>query len=229
MKKNLIVLILLACSGMGYAQHLMVEGKSELKALPDEAVLVLTLTEVAMTTSEVTNALNRKSKTVSDALKKSGAKAYTFTADNYYVNVNRVYTKGTAKDSGYVASQQLRVVVSDTGTDLVKAIEAVQQAENLSFQLQFRVSEVKRKGYEEELLKLALEDAKRQARVIAETMGITEFRVHQVDYTTGTTFPPIMYRAEAMMMKAADDRVGPTLQVEEQTISDRVKVVFTFE
>jgi uncharacterized protein YggE len=214
---------------MGYAQQLLVEGKSELKALPDEAVLLLTLTETAMTTSEVTSALNRKSKTVSDALKKSGAKSYTFTADNYYVNVNRVYTKGTAKDSGYVASQQLRVVVSDTGTDLVKAMDAVQEAANLSFQLQFRVSETKRKGYEEELLKLALEDAKRQAHVIAETMGITEFRVHQVDYTAGTTFPPIMYRAEAMMMKAADDRVGPTLQVEEQTISDRVKVTFTFE
>jgi len=229
MKKLLLTALLVGGVFLGYAQQILVEGKSELKALPDEAVLLLTLTETAMTTSDVTNALNKKSKAVSDALKKSGAKDYTFTADNYYVNVNRIYTKGTSKDSGYVASQQLRVVVTDTGDHLVKAMEAVQQAVDFSFQLQFRVSEDKRKGYETELLKLALEDAKRQAQVIAETMGITEFRVHQVDYTSGTTFPPVLYRAEAMMMKMADDRVGPTLQAEEQTISDNVRVTFRFE
>lgn len=228
MKKLLLTALLVAGAFLGYSQQILVEGKSELKASPDEAVLLLSLAETAMTTSEVTNALNRKSKAVSDALKKSGVKGYTFTADNYFVNVNRIYTRGTAKDSGYVASQQLRVVVSDTGVDLVKAMEAVQQAVDLGFQLQFRLSEVKRKGYETELLKLALEDAKRQAKVIAETMGITEFRVHQVDYTSGTTFPPVMYRAEAMMMKASDDRVGPTVQAEDQTISDSVRVTFRF-
>ncbi|WP_209332422.1 SIMPL domain-containing protein [Lunatimonas salinarum] len=229
MKTFLLTILLTAGTCLGYSQQILVEGKSEMKVLPDEAVLLLTLSETAMTTSEVTNALNKKAKEVSEALKKSGVKDYDFSAENYYVNVNRIYTKGTAKDSGYVASQLIRVVVGDTSEGLVKAMEAVQQAVDLSFQLQFRISEGKRKGYETQLLTWALEDAKRQAQVIAEAMGISEYQVHQVDYTSSTTFPPVMYRAEAMMMKASDDRVGPTLQADEQTISDAVRVTFRFE
>ncbi|MEX2565988.1 MAG: SIMPL domain-containing protein, partial [Cyclobacteriaceae bacterium] len=45
-----------------------VEGKSERKVIPDEALILVSLTEKGLKTSEVTNGLNKKSKMVSDAL-----------------------------------------------------------------------------------------------------------------------------------------------------------------
>lgn len=234
--KNLLILgfglLLFVHSAHAQQQEksqITVEGSSELKILPDEAVVSINLTEKAMSTSEVTNALNKKSKAVSDALKKSGVEGYTFTADNYYVNINRIYTKGTAKDSGYVATQQLRVVVKDTEKDLIKIVEQVQQATDMGFQLQFRISEEKKKSYGEELLRLALQDAKRKAEVIADALDLSGLKVHQVDYAGRQSFQPVMYRAEAMMMKASDDRVAPTLNPDEQTISDSVRVTFRFD
>ncbi|MEX2569639.1 MAG: SIMPL domain-containing protein, partial [Cyclobacteriaceae bacterium] len=178
--------------------------------------------------SEVTNGLNKKSKMVSDALKDSGVEDYQFTADNYYVNINRIYTKGSAKDSGYVASQSLKILVKDTEKDLLKIVETLHQTTNMTFQLQFRISEEKRKVYEEDLLKMALENAKLKAGIIAETMDITQYKIHKVDYTSGESFQPVMYRSEAMMMKSAEDRTAPTFNPEEQAISDNVRVVFSF-
>jgi len=209
--------------------RITVEGVSEMKIMPDEALLTISLSEKALTTAEVTNALNKKSKAVSDALKNSGVTGYTFTADNYYVSINRIYTKGSAKDSGYVASQNLRVVVKKTEEDLIKVVETVQQAADMGFQLEFRVSEEKQKSSQEDLLKAALADARKKANIIAGSFELGEIKPFHIDYTSGYSFQPVMYRAEAMMMKSADSRTAPTFNPEEQTISDRVKVIFTFE
>lgn len=234
MKNSLLIVMVLLFGAFSAAAQdksmptIEVEGQSELKVMPDEALIQVNLTEKAMKTAEVTDALNKKSKAVSDALKKSGVDNYTFTADNYYVNINRIYTKGSAKDSGYVASQTLNIVVHDTEKDLVRIVETLHQATDMAFQLNFRISEAKRKSYEKELLELALKDARNKAEIIASTMGIQDIKVHKVDYTSGQSFQPVMYRAEAMMMKTADDRTEPTFNPEEQTISDRLKVVFSF-
>ncbi|MEX2511314.1 MAG: SIMPL domain-containing protein [Cyclobacteriaceae bacterium] len=234
MKKSLLLFlfqILLFGSAWSQDQSLSlieVDGKSEVKVIPDEALILVSLTEKGMKTSEVTNGLNKKSKMVSDALKDSGVADYQFTADNYYVNINRIYTKGTAKDSGYVASQSLKIVVKDTENDLLKVVETLHQVTDMTFQLQFRISEEKRKEYEEELLKMALENAKYKAGIIASTMDIGQYQIHKVVYTSGESFQPVMYRSESMMMKSADDRTAPTFNPEEQTISDKVRVVFSF-
>ncbi|WP_158858742.1 SIMPL domain-containing protein [Lunatibacter salilacus] len=206
-----------------------VEGISEMKIMPDEALITISLSEKALTTAAVTNELNKKSKAVADALKKSGVTDYTFTADNYYVNINRIYTKGTAKDSGYVASQNLRLVVKNTEKDLIKIVETVQQAADMAFQLSFRVSEEKQKSYQENLLKDALTDARKKASIIAASFELGNLKPYHIDYSSSQPFQPVMYRAEAMMMKSADTRTEPTFNPEEQTVSDRVKVIFTFE
>jgi uncharacterized protein len=53
-------------------------------------------------------------------------------------------------------------------------------------------------------------------------------KIHRIVYTSGQSFQPVMYRAEARMMKSADDRTGPTFNPDEQTISDRINVSFSF-
>jgi uncharacterized protein YggE len=223
------ILFLLSSAIAQEKPRITVEGISEMKIMPDEALITISLSEKALTTAAVTNELNKKSKAVADALKKSGVSDYTFTADNYYVNINRIYTKGSAKDSGYVASQNLKVVVKNTEKDLIKIVETVQQAADMGFQLAFRVSEEKQKSYQEDLLKAALSDAQKKASIIASSLELGELTPFHIDYSSSQPFQPVMYRAEAMMMKSADARTEPTFNPEEQTVSDRVKVIFTFE
>ena len=176
MKKLLaIVCLFIGFQMMSVAQEtakISVDGKSEIKALPDEALIRVSLTTKAMKTAEATEGLNKKAAAVTTALKKSGVENYELKADNYFVNINRVYTKGTSKDSGYVASQTLRVLVKDTGEDLVKVIEALHNNVDMGFQLEFQLSDNKKKEYETELLQLAISDAKNKAELIANSQNV---------------------------------------------------------
>ncbi len=224
-----ILMMLFFLYQQSYAQApstISVDGKSEIRVMPDEASIRVNLNAKAMTTKEATQTLNEQSKSVEEALKKTGSKAYTFKADNYFVNINRIYTRGSARDSGYLASQTLEITVTDTADELVKIVEALHQSTDMGFQLNFRLSKEKNKSHQDELLRLALEDARHKAEVISETMGLGQLKVQRVEYGHEGTTRPVLYRSEALMAMDSEKRTAPTFVPEEQTISDQVKVVF---
>jgi uncharacterized protein len=208
-----------------------VEGKSEISIMPDEANIQISLVEKAMKVSDATNALNKKTKSIEEALKKTGIEDYDFFVDNYYVYVNRIYTKGTSKDSGYVASQNVRVVVRNIEKDLVKITETLHQTTDMGFNIQLIVSDKLKKASEKQLLELAIEDAKLKADIIAKSLGIEKIKVHRVNYNAQTeNFYPVMREAKMMMANTAMDvSEEPIFRPEERKLQDKVIVVFTFE
>jgi uncharacterized protein len=208
-----------------------VEGKSEISIMPDEANIQISLVEKAMNVSDATNALNKKTKSIEEALKKTGIEDYDFFVDNYYVYVNRIYTKGTSKDSGYVASQNVRVVVRNIEKDLVKITETLHQTTDMGFNIQLIVSDKLKKASEKQLLELAIEDAKLKADIIAKSLGIEKIKVHRVNYNAQTeNFYPVMREAKMMMATTAMDvSEEPIFRPEERKLQDKVIVVFTFE
>jgi hypothetical protein len=209
-------------------KKISVEGKSEIKILPDEALIRVSLVAKAMKTEEATELLNKKAAAVTRGLKKSGVDTYALKADNYFVNVNRVYSKGTSRDSGYVASQTLNVLVKDTGEDLLEIIEVLHGSVDMGFQLQFQLSDIKRKEYKARLLQEAIMDARQKAAIIAESLELGELTVYEVSYGSGNSFQPKMYRSEAMRLNADNQRTAPTIQPDEQTLNDQINVVFVF-
>jgi uncharacterized protein YggE len=235
MKKLLFASLFLLLASTAFAQEniplIEVEGVSEISVMPDEAIIHLSLMEKAMKVADVTNALNKKTKSIEDALKKTKVKDYDFTVDNYYVSVNRVYARGTSRDSGYVASQTIKVRVRNIDKDLVKITESLHQTADMGFNIQFSISENARKSSEKQLLELAIADARSKAGIIASALGISNIQVHRVNYTpsSGNVFP-VMRQAKTMMaMDMMESRQEPTFSPEEQKLSDRVLVSFTFK
>ncbi|PSL06374.1 SIMPL domain-containing protein [Cecembia rubra] len=207
-----------------------VEGLSEISIMPDEAILFIHLTEKALKVSDATNALNKKTKGLEDAIKKSGAKGYDFFVDNYNVYVNRIYTKGTSRDSGYVASQNVRIRVTDIQKELVKITEAVHQSGNLGFNLSMQVSDKLKKESQKKLLEMAIEDAKQKSETIAKTLGVEKVKVFKVQYTPqGNVFYPIMREAKMAMSDMGQVREDPVFRPEEQKLTDKVILIFSFE
>lgn len=233
MKKIIFLLpmILLTLGVMAQQQLIEVEGKSEIRILPDEALIHISLSEKAMKVSDATNSLNKKTKNLEDALKKTGLKSYEFFVDNYFVGVNRIYSRNTSKDSGYVASQTVRIKVSNTGEDLVRITETIHQSGNLGFNISFSVSDKLRKESEKELIELAVADAKRKAEIIAASLGISEVKVHRVAYgNTQKDFFPVARDAKMMMaMEVSDDRSEAVFRPEERKLNDSVTIAFSFE
>lgn len=203
-----------------------VEGFSEKRVAPDEASFQINLEEKAMKVSDAVSVLNKKTQMLADALKNAKIKDYKLIADNYSVDVNRIYRSGTSRDSGYVAHQSLRVVTSSKNEDLQKIVEAIQKSGDMSFNLNFQISEATRKSLEDELLTVALKNAESRAQFIAQTLGIKSIRVHRVSLESQpVTYP---YAKMEMMRTSADAVEPPLLNPDDQSIQKRVYVKYTY-
>jgi uncharacterized protein YggE len=234
MKKLLFALPFLFLIGSVFAQEnniplIEVEGTSELGIMPDEALIYLTLSEKAMKVADATNALNKKTKSIEDALKKTRVDGYTFTVDNYYVNINRIYRNNSSKDSGYVASQTIKVKVKVADQNLIKITEALHQTTDMTYNMHFNVSDALRKSSSSKLLELAIADAKTKAEVIAKSLGLSKLQVQRVSYSSGNIIMPVMRNAKTMMaMDMSESYQEPTFSPEERKLTDRVLVSFRF-
>ncbi|MEN2282814.1 SIMPL domain-containing protein [Algoriphagus sp. SE2] len=200
-----------------------VEGFAERKVAPDEAIFSINLVEKAMKVGDAVEVLNSKTQTLAKALEKARIKDYKLVADNYSVNINRVYRSGYSRDSGYVASQNLMITTSSKNVDLQKIVESIQDSGDMSFNLSFRVSEATQKSLENGLLTEALKNAESRARLIAETLGIKSIRVHRVSLNSSQP----VYKME-MMSARADGGNQPLISPDNQSIRKTVIVKYTY-
>lgn len=230
MKRILILLLSFAFASPLFSQQVQqiplieVEGYAERKVTPDEAVFSISLEEKAMKVNDAVNVLNKKTQNLADALKKGKIKDYKLVADNYSVDVNRIYRSGTAIDSGYVARQGLRIVTSATNEDLQKIVDAIQGAGDMSYNLNFGISETTRKSLENTLLTEALKDAEARAMLIGNTLNLKGLRVFNVNMEPNYRPQPMYANAKVAMAESTDMLV----QMDEQAMTKRVYVKYTY-
>lgn len=233
MKNYLTILLALFLVAPVLAQDNMtvplieVEGFSERKIAPDEASFQINLEEKSMKVTDAVGVLNKKTELLASALKKAKIKDYKLIADNYSVDVNRIYRNGAQRDSGYVARQSLRIVTSSKNEDLQKIVESIQGAGDMSFNLHFQISEATQKSLEDELLTSALKNAESRALLIAQTLNIKSIRVHRVSLDSEPIGRP--YAKMEMMRTSADVAAAPPLlNPDDQSIQKRVYVKYTY-
>jgi uncharacterized protein YggE len=230
MKRILILFFAVAVASPLFAQQIQqiplieVEGYAERKIAPDEAVFSIALEEIALKVNDAVSVLNKKTQNLSEALKKAKIKDYKLVADNYSVDVNRIYRVGSAKDSGYVARQNLRIVTSATNTDLQKIVDAIIEAGDMSYNLHFGISEATRKSLEDTLLTEALKDAEARALLIGTTLALEGLRVFSVTMEPNYRPQPMYLNAKMAMAESAD----MLIQTDDQTITKRVYMKYTY-
>lgn len=208
-----------------------VEGNSEMMIIPDEASIDIHVQKKAMKVSDATKELNEASKKITDAFQQSVLTTYEISANNYYVQVNRIYQKGTSKDSGYVASQKLKIKISNIEQELSKAVELINTIGDQSMNVSFGISKEMQKRYKDQLLESALHDAQSKARKISEIMGLKKTAVYKVQYVSEeSTIHSFQMKTSAMMYdNTRESREDPIFMPEEQKISDKILVTFVFD
>jgi len=208
---------------------IVVEGQSEIKIKPDQANIAVQIQHRAMKASEASQGLNRKTQEITDLIKKSKLGQYDLTTDNYQVNINRIYRKNTMTDSGYIASQTINIKIHDLSNDLVKAVDALGNAPDLQFSMNYMLSDILKQDVQNDLLKLALADARNKANTIKEAMDLQDIQVSKIEYKTQQDFGFPVHRAMAEFSMDSGAKAMPVLLPDEQKISDRVVVTFQFK
>lgn len=202
-----------------------VEGYAERKIAPDEAVFSISLEEKKLKVTDAVSTLNKKTQALAELLKKEKIKDYKLIADNYFVDVNRIYRSGMAKDSGYVARQNLRIITATTNEDLQKIIEAIQKAGEMGYNLHFDVAESTRKSLEDTLLAEALKDAETRALFVGNTLNLQNLKVYHVSMEPAYRPQPMyLVNARAAMPESSETLI----QTEDQTITKRVYIKYTY-
>ncbi|WP_200976128.1 SIMPL domain-containing protein [Echinicola sp. 20G] len=232
-KAFLLFAVILIGSMAAFAQTvsntIQVTGKSEISIIPDEAIVMVNIQKKSLKASDASAMLNKKIKEVENLVKKSDIKDYKITTENYRVNINRIYRDGSAKDSGYIASQTVKIKLENPKNDIVKLVENLNNIEEIMYDVSFSISDEMTKTYEKELLKSALLDAKEKALQISETMELGELKVHNINYSSSQSNYPRPVQMEYMRaQKNMSDGASPTFTPEEQKLSDEVHVTFKF-
>lgn len=201
---------------------LEVSGSASKKVAPDRASFFIQLEEKAIQVTQASEALNKKTTALSKALQKTGIRDYRLVADNYAVSVNRTYHKGSRKDSGYVARQQLQIRTETAPATIQKIITAIESAGDMSYTLQYEVSPELKQSVEEELIKEALQQAARKATLVAETMGIKSLQIHHISF--GQNSQPMHLMNARMDMPSTEALIAP----DSQEIRQEVHVKYTY-
>lgn len=155
----------------------VVTGEGKVSVTPDIANVTLGIRESGPSLKTVQNAVNSKSKTLTDALKKLGVDEKDIKTSSYNVYPQYDYTASIQRIIGYQVSTNYRVTVRDFDkiNDIVVAgtTAGANTVGNISFELNDSTQTEKMNVARQE----AVKDAKSKAEGLAKAAGITLGRV----------------------------------------------------
>lgn len=189
MKRFFIINLFLASTFTLLAQSeknvpsIQVVGVSRKMVTPDLAILIIEITNKNMNFAQTTVGLNDKTKDVSRQIMSAGFKENDIKTTDYQIRVNRIYRADSWIDSGYVASQSVRVEFKYSKETVSKILTTFSKSKTaFDLRFDFKLSEdLKTKVYDD-LIKLAVNDAKAKARVLSESAGVKLKRITDINY-----------------------------------------------
>lgn len=232
-RRTLLFLLLIASPAVAQdtppPRTLAVSGQGEVKVAPDLAVVSFAVETTAPAASSAVAENANKSTALADALKQqlggNGKVSTTgYGLDPVYEQRDRGAAPAAPRITGYIARNEVRA--ETRSIDAVgKLIDAATKAganrvEGLEFTLQ------ERSAAQNDALKLAGQDARRQAEAAAAALGVTLGKI----VTVNANASPIMPR-QYVRMRAAAAEMSTTTPVEagDVTVTANLQVTYAIE
>ena len=162
--------------------YVRVVGSGKATSVPDEAVLTVGVQTRAATAEQAVKDNGPKMQAVMEALKKQGIADSDMQTQGYHVQEEYDYSReGNPKPTGYLVTNQLKVVLKSV--DKVGAVmdAAVKAGANQVHGVMFRLSEEKETQVAQQALREAFKQAGAKAKTLAEQAGGKLGKVLAVD------------------------------------------------
>ena len=232
MKKIMLVFVLFIALGGAYAQEsdnakLQVQGQGKIKVMPDEVVLNLHVMAKDLDYQEAIEKLDDKMNDLQKAVKRLDFEPEELKTINFRVEVNRVYNERSYQDSGYVASQNLKIRFANEKQKINEVISRLMKNNSMpQFNVSFQLSEETKNKLEKELIQLAVSDAKEKAETIAQVAALQLIKIDRINYhTQSDNYFPV--RMESMEMPARKaDSFESDINPEEITLTRTIDIIW---
>jgi uncharacterized protein YggE len=181
-------------------EPMMVSETGKVTVVPDIAKINLGIDSQGQNLKQVQDSVNKKSKILTDALKKLGIDEKDIKTTNYSVNPEYDYLDSPYKINGYRVSTSYEVKITDfekVNDVLTIATESgANIIENISFEVNDKTKEEMTQKARVEAVKLA----KNKAEGLAKASGITLGKIINVTESFVYDYPrPIMYAKEVSL------------------------------
>jgi uncharacterized protein len=178
-----------------------VQGKGEVTAIPDTALVTLGVNKQATNVDVAKQQVDQIINKITQDVKALGIDAKNIKTSNYSINPDYDYTTGTQVPRGYTVNASIEIKV----TPLEKANNAVDIATKDGATqvggIQFVLDDQKQKELEDQARQAAIDNAKEKAESLSKSAGIHLGRVVDVqENTPGDIVKPILN----MSAKTAD-------------------------
>jgi uncharacterized protein YggE len=190
--------------------QLVLQGRGEVTASPDTALVTSGVTSQGATAREALDANTRDMAALIETLKAAGIEARDIQTSGFSVSPNYVYTDARdqngytlpPKINGYIVSNMVTVRVRDLAILGRVLDQAVTVGANTINGVSFSVAEPS--ALYDQARKLAVEDAREKAELYAAAAGVELGHIVVINETPSYSPPqPYMMRAEAADMSAA--------------------------
>ena len=181
-----------ATPGQGQiSNHLEIRGKAEMKATPDEVTCRLRNNVIRQYYDDALKALDREAKEIKKVLVNLDFPENEIKSKNFSIGPNRIYHRGTARDSGFVARQDLEITFKfnkEKVLDLLNEVSDSKAQPSLSFGYDF--AKETEEALENQLIEEAVGDAQNKATIIAQSAGIQLGSIVHIRYDPAPMLQP---------------------------------------
>jgi uncharacterized protein len=185
---------------------LQVVGNSKLFVNPDLGVLIIRLQYKEMNISNAIVGLNNKTKELYKQIDAMGFNEEDIKTLDFQINEHKVYYNNTYNDSGYIASQNVQVEFKNQKETITKILNTFSKSKtNYAVSFNFKLSDAAKSKVEEELIVMAIKDAKKKSKLIASTSEVVLKKIKTINYGTSySSGVPELHDVRFLKASAAD-------------------------
>jgi len=201
--------------------ELAVIGEGKVDVVPDTANVNLGIVvSNAVTVDTAQQRINEVNNAIVASLKDLGIKEEDIKTSNYSINPDYNYQTGDNQITGYSGNATINIKVRNT--DLLPEVisKGTEAGANQVLGTSFIIDEPEK--YREEARNKAIENARKQAKKLANNLGIRLGKVTNIVEESGSAIPPI-FRESAIGIGGDS---SPDLQPGSQTITSTVTLYF---
>jgi len=154
-------------------EPLVVTGQGKVFVTPDIGKITVGIEENGSSLKTVEDNANKKTKTITDALKKLGIEDKDIKTTSYYLYPQYDYSVSNRKITGYQVSATYQVTIKDIDKVNDVIVAATNAGANITGDISFEVNDKTNKEKLQEARELAVAEAKEKAEGLAKSAGIT--------------------------------------------------------
>lgn len=204
----------------------IVSGEGKVSVTPDIAKITVGIQESGGSLKQVQDSVNKKSKTLTDAIKKLGVGEDEIKTTSYSVYPQYDYTSSSQRITGYQVSTDYEIEVKDFDKVNDVIVAATSAGANVVGNIGFEVNDDTQKEKLQEARDLAVKEAKEKAEGLAKSAGISLGKIINIsENQNGGIVRPVM-----MFDKVSNDGSAPVApEIQPGTTDINVTVSLSYE